>query len=159
MDQKAYLAITAMLNAFPQGSGNPDLTLRTYEAVLRDVTPAAVIEAAQRFTGGDVPGQSKTFAPSTAEFTQEAKRIASLLPYRNRPALPAPSADTWRPHPKEDRVRMGFKMSVLSAGIGLGRVDDVAKANDSGLEDLIALGQKWGVPVPEELWQQVNKAA
>lgn len=91
MDQKAFLAITAMLNGFPQGNANPDLTMATFEAALRDVTSQAVIEAAQRFTCGDVTGQSRTFAPSIAEFVQEARRIADLIPYRDRPRLPPPS--------------------------------------------------------------------
>lgn len=54
---------------------------------------------------------------------------------------------------------MGFKMSVLSAGISMGRVDDVAEANRRGLEDMIALGQQWGVPVPDELFEQARSAA
>lgn len=87
MDQKAYLAVAAMLNAFPQGNGNPDLMMGTYEAVLRDVTSQAVIEAAQRFTAGDVAGQNRTFAPSVAEFTQEARRVAEIKAAIARPRI------------------------------------------------------------------------
>lgn len=65
--------------------------MATYEAALRDVISQAVIEAAQRFTCGDVTGQSRTFAPSIAEFVQEARRIADLIPYRSRPRLPPPT--------------------------------------------------------------------
>ncbi len=78
-----------------------------------------------------------------------------MIPFRNRPRLAAPAKDTWRPHPKENRIRMGFKMTLLSAAIGMGRVEDVATANAAGLESMMALAQKWGVPVPDELWQQV----
>ena len=128
-------------------------------AALRDVTSQAVIEAAQRFTCGDVRDQSRTFAPSVAEFVQEARRIADLIPYRGRQMLPAP---VHRPHRYDDagtRVRMGFKMQVLSAAIALKAVDRVKEANERGLEDMVALGQEFGVPVPEELFEQLRSAA
>jgi hypothetical protein len=161
MDQKAFLAITAMLNSFPQQAATDSETLlRTYSAVLRDVSSQAITETAQRFISGDAPDQSRTFAPSVAEFVQEARRWASLIPYRDRPALPAPVRS--QPHRFDDeqtRIRMGFKMNVLSAAIGLKAVDRVAEANRRGLEDMIALGQEFGVPVPEELFEQVRRAA
>lgn len=96
MDQKAFLAITAMLNSFPQNAGNPDLTMKTYEAVLADATSQAVVEAALRFTSGDVKDQSKKFAPSVAEFVEEVRRRQEYIDVRNRPRLPAP---TYTPGP------------------------------------------------------------
>lgn len=160
MDQKAFLAITAMLNSFPQQAATDSETLlKTYSAVLRDVTSQAITEAAQRFICGDVKDQSRTFAPSVAEFVQEARRIAELLPYRGKIGLPAPRR--YEPHRFDDektRIRMGFKMQVLSAGIALSAVNRVAEANKHGLEDMIALGQEWGVPVPEELFEQARAA-
>lgn len=128
----------------------------TYEAVLRDVSGQAVIEAAQRFTAGLVPDQSKTFAPSIAEFATEARRLHELIPYRYLPRLPAPEHqrfdDSKRDDPKT-RIRMGFKMSVLSAAIALGKADDVAAAKGD-LDMLMALAQQWGVPIPEELFKR-----
>lgn len=85
MDQKAYLAIAAMLNAFPQGNGNPDVTMRLFEAVLRGVSSQAVIDAAQRFASGLVEAQSLSFAPSTAEFATEARKLDAIM---IRAALP-----------------------------------------------------------------------
>jgi phosphate/sulfate permease len=90
MDQKAYLAVTAMLNSFPQGNNNPDLTMGTYEAVLRDASSQAITEAAQRFTTGKVQGQSKTFAPSVAEFIAEVERRQELIDIQAKPRLPPP---------------------------------------------------------------------
>jgi hypothetical protein len=90
MDQRAYLAIATLLNSFPQGTADPDLTMGTYEAVLQDLSPQAVTEAAQRFTMGDVPGQSKTFAPSIAEFVAEARQRQEYIDIKARPRLPAP---------------------------------------------------------------------
>lgn len=79
MEQKIFSALTAMLNAFPQGANDPELTLRTYEAVLRGVSSKAVTEAAGRFVSGRVPSQSVTFAPSVAEFAQEARRLDEMF--------------------------------------------------------------------------------
>lgn len=124
----------------------------TYEAVLRDVTSPAVIEAAQRFTSGLVPSQSATFAPSIAEFAQEARRVDGVIPYRNRERLPAPDRGYFHHDDEATRIRMGFKMSVLSHAIGIKRVDDVAQANREGLESMMALAQTWGLPIPEQLW-------
>lgn len=160
MDQKAFLAITAMLNSFPQQAATDSETLlKTYSAVLRDVSPQAVTETAQRFICGDVKGQSRTFAPSVAEFVQEAKRWASLIPYRDQPALPSPVHYGQHFDDAQTRIRMGFKMNVLAAGIALRAVDRVAEANKRGLEDMIALGQEWGVPVPEKMFEQKEWAA
>lgn len=158
MNQNSYQAITAMINAFPQSAVNLKALLLTFEQVLSGVSDQSITETATRFCSGLVEGQSRTFAPSVAEFSTEARRWDGLMPYRNRAALPKPSRDPWTPQPKENRVRMGFKMSVLSAGISLGQVERVAEANNRGLDDMIALGQLWGVPVPEELWQQIEAA-
>lgn len=91
MDQRAYLAISAMLNGFPQGSSDPDVLLRTYEAVLDGVEPTIIADTAKRFTSGEVEGQSATFAPSVAQFNQEARRLADIRSYRDRRALPSPN--------------------------------------------------------------------
>lgn len=155
MNQKSYQAITAMLNAFPQSSADLRGLLLTYDQALTGVDDKAIEEAATRFIAGDVKEQSRTFAPSVPEFTQEARRIHQVLPYRGRPQLPPPARQYYREPTPTDRLRMGFKMSVLSAGLGRGNVDDVAEANAKGLEAMIALGHRWGVPVPDELLEQV----
>lgn len=154
-----------MLNAFPQSAADIRGLLLTFDQALTGVTDQAITEAAGRFIAGDVAGQSPRFAPSVAEFVQEARRVDALLPYRNRSALPRPSRDReydpcFRRDDLKTRIRMGFKMAVLSASFGVKNgADMVAEANGRGLEDLIALGQRWGVPVPEELWHQIEKAA
>lgn len=143
-----------MLNSFPQGSNDPDVLVSTIERATANLSSRAIAETAKRFICGDVEGQSRTFAPSVPEFVQEARRMETLVPYMDRPRLPAPAAqhDRYRDPPPLERVRMGFKLSVLSAGLALGKADDVARANDKGLDELMALGQLWGVPIPEELW-------
>lgn len=121
------------------------------EAVLEGISSEAICEAAKRYAGGLVEGQNTRFAPSVAEFAQEVRRIASILPYRGRKALPKPK-DERGPNSPEDQIRMGFKMSMLSAGLGRdGGATLVREANDKGLGELIELARTWGIPVPAEL--------
>lgn len=141
-----------MMNAFPAGSEDTELRLRSIEAVLAGVPSDAICEAAKRFAGGLVDGQSARFAPSVAEFAQEVRRIAELHKYRGRPSLPKPKEDDWTPQPKEHRERMGFKMSMLSAGLARdGGAAMVAEAHRKGLSHLIELARAWNVPVPDGL--------
>lgn len=64
--------------------------MRTYEAALEGVSGQAIIEAAARFTKGEVAGQSRTFCPSLAEFVPEAKTREELIKLASRPRLPPP---------------------------------------------------------------------
>lgn len=90
MNQQSYQAITTMLNAFPQSAADIRGLLLTYDQALSGVSDQAIKATALRFIAGEISGQSKTFAPSIAEFTQEAKRIADLQSYQSRPKLTAP---------------------------------------------------------------------
>lgn len=121
------------------------------ESVLEGQPSEAICEAARRFAGGLVEGQSPRFAPAVAEFAQEVRRIAALLQYRGRPALPKPK-DDWKPQPPEERMRMGFRMSMLSAGLSReGGAQMVKAANEAGMSHLIELAREWKVPVPDGL--------
>lgn len=61
----------------------------TYDQALTGVPDQAISDAAVRFIKGDVPEQSRTFAPSIAEFVQQARFQVSLLPERNSSLLPS----------------------------------------------------------------------
>jgi hypothetical protein len=124
------------------------------------VSSQAISEAAQRFVSGDVRNQSLTFPPSVAEFCTEARRIAELIPYRNRQSLPAPAARTGVQGDRAARIRMRLKIPLWQRCLSVpDGADRLAAANAAGLEELIALAQEWDVPVPEELWSQVRTAA
>jgi hypothetical protein len=90
MEQKTFLALTAMLNAFPQGSSNPDLTIRTFEAALADCSDEAIVKAALRFTKGDVPEQSMKFAPTVPEFVQQVRKCQEFIDIAARPRIAPP---------------------------------------------------------------------
>lgn len=89
MNQTAVMAVAAMLDQFNARS-NPDLTLASYEEVLRGVPDPVIAETARRFKAGEVEGQSLDFAPTSARFAAEARRLAELRSWTSRPRLPAP---------------------------------------------------------------------
>lgn len=159
MEQTAYHEMTRMLDSFPQTSGNPDMTVSAYELAVDGLPPTAIIEASQRFISGLVEGQSDDFAPAAPRFAKEVRRIADLLPYRGK-SISKPRPYFYQEPKAGEKVRMGFKLAVLSASFGRANgADMVMEAHKRGLEDMIALGQSWGVPVPDELWAQLGKTA
>lgn len=90
MSDRTNDAVTAMLNCFPQTAQDYGLWLETLERLCAGLTDRAVIETAERFAAGNVPDQSTRFAPSTAEFIQEAKRQQELIDIKSKPRLPPP---------------------------------------------------------------------
>ncbi len=96
MNQQAEDAVTGMLNCFPQTNQDYQILLGTLERLLLGADDDAIVAAADRFAAGNVPEQSKKFAPSGPEFVDEVKRQHDMLAIRARPRLPAPS---YRPGP------------------------------------------------------------
>jgi hypothetical protein len=208
-----------------------DLLAKTFEAALSGVDPSSVIEAARRFTSGEVEGQSEDFAPSCAKFVKLCRKIEKdrkphkphIPQYRLTHPDPrvskllakditkdkarqlvengaAPRGSIWIPGPMDDetghtgkitaygalwspdpdwefdhtdihlkkepvppviespeaRVRMKFKLALWSkAWSREGGMDLLVAAQKTGrMDELIALAQAWGVPVPETVWAQ-----
>lgn len=63
----------------------------TLERLCASVTDQAIIETADRFASGDVPGQSKKYPPTGPEFVEEARRRQDYLEMLARPRLPGPT--------------------------------------------------------------------
>lgn len=83
-------AVTRMLNAFPPTSDNFDLLLDTYAQQLEGLSTEAVELAVRRYLSGDVPEQSRKYAPTVPEFIQEARRCQEVIGIQSRPKLPKP---------------------------------------------------------------------
>lgn len=96
MNQAAEDAITAMLNCFPQTSQNYEILFETLDRLCASQTDQAIIKAAERFAAGDVPEQSKKFAPSGPEFVAEVRIQQEYIDIKARPRLPRPE---YRPGP------------------------------------------------------------
>lgn len=113
----------------------------TFESVLQDILPQAVIDASQRFTMGDVEGQSKTFAPSIAEFVTEARRRQEIIKLKATPLLPAPR---WFPGPlapfqvrQQKRLAENAHLPVLHENISFDQWRKMSAAKE------IPVGAKW----------------
>jgi len=141
MNQSSFTAITALLNAFPQSGANVKALLLTYEQALTGVGDAAVDEACRRFISGDVEGQSKTFAPSIAEFVTEARRRQEYIDLKARPRLPAPR---YFPGPlapfqvrQQKRLAENAHLPVLHENIAYDQFRKMSAAKE------IPVGAKW----------------
>lgn len=156
MNDAAMLEIARMRNSFAQTGDNPDLTRDTYKLALQDLSSQAVIEAAQRFVMGDVQGQSKTFAPSIAEFVAEARQRQELLALKARPRLPAPR---YFPGPlapfqirQQKRLAENAHLAILFENISFDQFRKMSRARE------IPVGAKWcslGIIFGPEPKQQV----
>lgn len=153
MDQKAYLAVVGMLNSFPASNSNPDLTMGTYEQVLQGLSPQAVTEAAQRFTMGDVQGQSKTFAPSIAEFVTEARQRQEYIDLKDKPRLQHFYHHTGTPfHIRQEKRRTKYQdYPVIAENINFDQWRRLSQSKEVpvGAFWVAALGTVYGPPAME----------
>jgi len=90
MNNRAEQTIIAMLNCFPQTTQDYEALLATLSQLCVGLTDRAIIETAERFAAGDVKDQSTRFAPSSAEFIQEARLRQAYIDLASKPRLPAP---------------------------------------------------------------------
>lgn len=99
---KSKIALTSMLNAFPQSGGDIELRLRTFEAALREIPDDAIIDACAQYVRGEVKEQDTRFAPSVAEFCNTARQCDAIATHkawlRNRESIqPLPGNTARRP--------------------------------------------------------------
>jgi hypothetical protein len=122
---------------------------------LQGLSATAVIEAAHRFIAGDVQGQSKTFAPSVAEFVTEARQRQEYIDLKAKPRLPAPNFyhHTGSPfYVRQERVRTKYReCAVLAESIGLDDYRRRCTANEfpDGHAWIAAVATVYGPPAME----------
>lgn len=90
MNQLAEDAITEMLNGFSQTKQDYQVLLSTLEKLCAGIDDRAIIAAAMCFADGQVPGQSKSYPPTSALFMDEVRRQADYLRNLAHPRLPPP---------------------------------------------------------------------
>jgi hypothetical protein len=116
----------------------------------------AIEQTVRDFIQGKIerPARRKGALPTVEEISTEARVYVEKEASRQRfEAARREQAEARRSEfPEEHRERMGFKMSLLSVALSRQEVEKVAEANTRGLDDLMALAQQWGVPVPESLF-------
>ena len=137
------------------------LLMQAYAIALEGYPEWAIANAVRAFIRGTVPGASRSFCPKPPELAEAVRaqvqhiydEIDREATRRRQEEQRAAQIEDRRPaQTPEEQRRMGFKMSLLSAGMGMqGGADKVAAANAAGLPAMIALGREWGVKIPEGL--------
>lgn len=123
----------------------------TYEAVLQGLSPQAVTEAAQRFTMGDVQGQSKTFAPSIAEFVTEARKRQEFIDIKAKPRLTSNYKHTGTPfHVRQEKTRTKYRdCAILAENIGQAEYQTRVKEFPPGHALVCSVATVYGPPALE----------
>lgn len=146
------------MNCFPQTNQDYRVLLATLAKLLNGLSDGAIISAAERFASGDVPNQSKTFAPAVPEFVAEVRNQAEVIAIRQRPRLSEPRG--YVPGNQElpgANARMRLKMPMYAAAFGNGpRMDDLARANREGFGAMVVLATNCGVAIPQELLDRTD---
>lgn len=130
--------------------------VNAYMLGLEGLPAWAIEQAVCDFIQGKVDRRRKGALPTPEEVAAEARvHVEREGSRQHAERVRAEQYAERRPiFPPEHRDRMGFKMSLLSVGLARRQVELVSQANERGLDDLIALGQQWGVPVPESLFSK-----
>ena len=153
MDQRAYLEMTRMLENFPLTNGNPDLIMSGYELAINGLSAQAIIEAAQRFIGGLVEGQSLDFSPTAPRFAQEARRRQEYIDIKAKPGLQAPNFyhHTGSPfHIRQQKTRTKYQeCEILAENVGLDEYRRRVKEFPEGHAWIAALATVFGPPAME----------
>lgn len=118
----------------------------------------AIEQTVRDFIQGKVerPARRKGTLPTVEEISAEARAYVDKEASRQRAeaARREQMAERRSDFSDEHRERMSFKLSLLSCALGRKEVEKVAEANARGHDDLMALAQTWGVPIPESLFQK-----
>lgn len=118
---------------------------------LQGLCPTAVIEAARRFTMGDVQGQSKTFAPSIAEFVTEARQRQEYINIKAKPRIPVYRHHTGSPfYVRQEKTRTKYsECPILAENVGLDEYRRRVREFPEGHAWIAALATVFGPPAME----------
>lgn len=160
-----------LFSAMPMQAGaDPKTALSGYLIALQGRPGWAIEEAVKRFLRGEVDGASKKYCPRPPELAEiVAEVISPMVERKEAEAKKESEARRLREQIAErtqfddaHREKMRFMFSVLQAGLSLKQVDRVAAATargigtKAGIEEMMALGQEWGVSIPESLWRKIG---
>lgn len=127
--------------------------LLTFEKVLDGVGDEAIVETARRFSAGLIEKQNREFAPSSADFAFEARKIEEFLSFRNRARLPYRGNQDDRGLRLEpmEKARLRLKMPMYQHAVATGQMTALTEANVAGFGAMAVLAQKWEIAIPQEL--------
>lgn len=134
-----------------QRGAKPETAALAYIEALRGMTLDAITAGIRKFLRGECEGVSMKFVPTPPELARIVRTavVPSLIPRERRIA-------PFR-HPDEaERARMRLKFPMFRYAFGSGLMDDLDRANRDGLEAMVMLAAKWGIPIPPELSDQTD---
>ncbi len=161
-----------LFSAMPMQAGSdPKTALTGYLIALQNRPLWAIEEAVKRFLRGEVAGASKKFCPRPPELAEIVADVLSPI-VMAREADAKQEAEQRRKQEQvaqrtvefsdEHRAKMKFMFAVLAKGLALQEADRVARASafgigtKRGIEEMMALGQEWSIPIPETMWSSVS---
>lgn len=125
-----------------------------YVAALQGFTADAISAGILKFLRGECDGVNPRFCPHPPELAQIIRTavIPQRLPRRQQPE---------RIGAREiagERERMRLKMPMWRHAWANGLIGALDVANREGLGSMVVLAQRWGIPVPEELLADFDRA-
>ena len=76
-------AITGLLTSFPQVAADRENFIKIMVKAVADIPDGAVVMASKRYIRGEVPKHDPRFAPSVAEFCNEARQQEALSTHKH----------------------------------------------------------------------------
>lgn len=122
-----------------------------YVEALTGMTLDGIHAGIRKFIRGQCEDVSPRFLPTPPELARIVRGaiVLNRIPEGRRIA-------PFR-HPDDAaRARMRLKMPMYRFAMNSGAMDELDQANRAGLEAMVLLATRWGVPIPAELADQTN---
>ena len=151
--------LSDMWEVLPLHAGDdPKRRLAGYLLALNGNPLWAIQETARRFIRGEVKGQSTRWSPHPPELAQVARGLVDEYRAEQQYQKPPPKAERAYSPDGAERARMRLKMPMLHRAFGnASLMSELAAANEAGMEAMVLLAGRWGIPVPAELLSQTDE--
>lgn len=122
-----------------------------YVEALSGMTLEGIHAGIRKFIRGECEDVSPRFVPTPPELARIVR--ATVVPGR----IPEERRIAPFRHPDDAaRARMRLKMPMFRHASECGLMNELDRANREGLEAMILLASRWGIPIPPELSEQTN---
>lgn len=146
-------ALAVLFDALPfQRGARSDNAAVAYVEALRGLSVEAITEGIRKFLRGDCENVSLKFVPTPPELARIVRTtvVPARIPEARRIAPFRHASDG-------ERARMNLKMPMFSHAFpNPTMMAELARANAAGMEAMIVLAHKWGIPIPDELNDQTD---
>ncbi len=146
-------ALKILFNALPfQRGTDPELVVVAYAEALRGVSLDGIKAGISKFLRGECENVNHRFVPTPPELARIVR--TTIVPFR---VPEARRIEPFRYSSEGGRARMRLKMPMFSHAFpSQSMINELARANAAGLEAMMVLAGKWGIPIPDELNDQTE---